>query len=198
MTLEDQLAHARTGAMYDDLSPELIAARERAVILTNKYNASFGASTPERDALLRDLLGRVGHRVHFEPALRCEFGRGIEIGDDFYANFDCIVLDAGGIRIGDKVLFGPRVGIYTSDHAIVPDERAAGGCRARPVVIHDRVWIGAGVHINGGVTIGKGTIVGSGSVVTKDLPAGVIAAGVPARPIRKITDADRTGYTPRR
>lgn len=194
MTLAEQLSHARTGAVYDDLTQELVTARERAVFLTNRYNASFGNPAEEREALLRALLGRIGARVHFEPTFRCEFGRGIEIGDDFYANFDCILLDAGGIEIGNKVLFGPRVGIYTSDHALHPEERAAGACRARPVRIGNRVWIGAGVHINGGVTIGDDTIVGSGSVVTKSLPAGVIAAGVPARPLREITEADRTGF----
>lgn len=196
MTLDEQLAFARLGAIYDDLTPELVTARERTVHLTSRYNASFGSAPAERAAILRDLLGRVGERVHFEPTFRCEFGRGIEIGDDFYANFDCIMLDAGGIEIGDKVLFGPRVGIYTSDHAIHPDERAAGACRARPVRIGHRVWIGAGVHVNGGVAIGDGTVVGSGSVVTRSLPAGVIAAGVPARPIREITEADRTGFIP--
>lgn len=194
MTLEEQLAVARSGAIYNDLTQELVTAREEAVFLTNRYNASFGAEQAEREALLQKLLGRVGTRVHFEPTFRCEFGSGIEIGNDFYANFDCIMLDAGGIEIGDQVLFGPRVGIYTSDHAIHPAERAAGACRARPVRIGNRAWIGAGVHINGGVTIGTDTIVGSGSVVTKDIPAGVIAAGIPALPIREITDADRTGF----
>ena len=194
MTLIEQLALARTGAVYDDLTEELVAAREKAVLLTDRYNASFGRAAVEREALLGELLGRVGARVHFEPTFRCEFGRGIEIGDDFYANFDCIMLDAGGIEIGNKVLFGPRVGIYTSDHAIHPEERAAGACRARPVRIGNRVWIGAGVHMNGGVTIGDDTIVGSGSVVTRSLPGGVIAAGIPARPIRDITENDRTGF----
>lgn len=194
MTLDEQLAHARSGAIYDDLTSELVSAREEAVLLTNRYNASFGGGSSEREELLRQLLGRIGARVHFEPTFRCEFGRGIEIGDDFYANFDCIMLDAGGIEIGNKVLFGPRVGIYTSDHALHPEERAAGACRARPVRIGNRVWLGAGVHVNGGVTIGADTVVGSGSVVTKDLPSGVIAAGIPARPLRDITEADRTGF----
>ncbi|MCE1237993.1 MAG: sugar O-acetyltransferase [Hyphomicrobiales bacterium] len=194
MTLDGQMAHIRSGRMYDDLTPELVEARERAVLLTNRYNASFGGPAAEREAILRELLGKVGRRVHFEPTFRCEFGRNIVIGDDFYANFDCIMLDGGGIEIGDNVLFGPRVGIYTSNHATDAAERAAGACYARPVRIGHRVWIGAGVHINPGVTIGDDAIVGSGSVVTKDVPAGVIAAGVPCRVVRPITEADRTGY----
>lgn len=104
------------------------------------------------------------------------------------------MLDGGGIDIGDHVLFGPRVGIYTSNHALDATERAAGGCYARPVKIGNRVWIGAGVHINQGVTIGDGAIIGSGSVVTRDIPANVIAAGVPCKVIREITEADKTGF----
>ncbi|MFS8114226.1 sugar O-acetyltransferase [Rhizobium jaguaris] len=193
MTLAEQFDLIRSGKMYSDLTPELITAREEAVFLTNEYNVSFGKTAEVRRALLQKLLGTVGHQVHFEPTFRCEFGRNIHIGDNFYANFDCIMLDGGGIEIGNGVLFGPRVGIYTSNHAINAAERAAGACYAKPVKIGNRVWIGAGVHINQGVTIGDDAIIGSGSVVTRDVPAGVIAAGVPCKVLREITEADRTG-----
>ncbi len=193
-SLEDQLAHMLTGQMYNDLSPELVAARQAAVLLTNAYNASFGRTASEREDLLAGLLGSIGRGVHFEPTFRCEFGRNIHIGDNFYANFDCIMLDGGGIHIGNDVLLGPRVGIYTANHAIDSSERAAGACFARPVHIEDKVWVGAGVHINPGVRIGEGSIVGSGSVVTQNIPAGVIAAGVPCKVIRAITPQDRAGF----
>lgn len=195
MTLHHQFEFIRSGKMYNDVTAELVAAREEAVFLTNDYNASFGKNADVRAALLGKLLGAVGNQVHFEPTFRCEFGRNIRIGSNFYANFDCIMLDGGGISIGDDVLFGPRVGIYTSNHAIDAAERAAGGCYAKPVKIGNQVWIGAGVHINQGVTIGDGAIIGSGSVVTKDIPAGVIAAGVPCKVLRAITAADKTGFT---
>ena len=94
------------------------------------------------------------------------------------------------------MLFGPRVGIYTSNHAVDAWERANGACYARPVKIGNYVWVGAGVHINPGVTIGDNTIIGAGSVITKDIPANVIAAGVPCKVIREITEADKTGYRP--
>lgn len=194
MTLAEQFDLIRSGKMYNDLTPELVAAREQTVFLTNEYNSSFGKPTDIRRAHLQRLLGAVGDHVHFEPTFRCEFGRNINIGDNFYANFDCIMLDGGGIEIGNNVLFGPRVGIYTSNHAINAEERAAGACYAKPVKIGNRVWIGAGVHINQGVTIGDDAIVGSGSVVTKDIPAGVIAAGVPCRVLREITEADKTSF----
>ena len=194
--LESQLTRIRSGQMYNDLTPELVAAREQTVLLTNQYNSAFSRPASEREDILRQLLGSLGTAVHFEPTFRCEFGRHIHIGNNFYANFDCVMLDGGGITIGDDVLLGPRVGIYTSNHAIDPAERAAGGCYARPVRIGNRVWVGAGVHINPGVTIGEGSIIGSGSVVTSDIPPHVIAAGVPCRVIRAITEADKSGYTP--
>lgn len=126
--------------------------------------------------------------------MRCEFGYNISIGNHFYANFDCVMLDGGGIEIGDNVLFGPRVGIYTSNHAIDAQERIAGGCYSKKVKIGNAVWIGGGVQINQGVTIGDNTIIASGSVVTKSIPENVIAGGVPCKVIRKITEADKTDF----
>lgn len=183
-----------SGEMYDDLCEELVELRQKTVLLTNQYNKSFGAPQKEREAILKQLLGGCGIDVHFEPDFRCEFGRHIFIGDHFYANFDCVILDAAKVTIGNHVLLGPRVGIYTANHAIDPWERQEGGCYAKPVTIGNRVWIGGGVSINQGVTIGDDSIIGSGSVVTKDIPAGVIAAGVPCRVIRKISPEDKTGF----
>lgn len=194
MGLMEQKAFILSGEMYNDLTPELVEARERTVFLTNEYNASFGKTREEREAILRKLLKSIGTGVHFEPTFRCEFGYNISIGNNFYANFDCIMLDGGGIEIGDNVLFGPRVGIYTSNHAADPWERINGACYAKPVKIGSNVWIGAGVYINQGVTVGDCAIIGSGSVVTRDIPANVIAAGVPCKVIREITEDDKTGY----
>lgn len=194
MNLEDQFKHMATGEMYDDLTPELIEYREKVVIKTNEYNNSFGMSPEKRLALLSNIIAKVGTNAHFEPNFRCEFGRNITIGENFYANFDCIMLDGAEITIGDNVLFGPRAGIYTSNHAIDPIERAQGACYAKPVTIGDNVWFGANVTVNQGVTIGKNSVIGSGSVITKDIPENVIAAGVPCKVIRSITDEDKTNY----
>ncbi len=194
MNLEEQRQNILKGKMYNDLTAELIEAREKAVFLTNEYNNSFGKPAKEREAILKRLLKSVGTGVHFEPTFRCEFGYNISIGDNFYANFDCVMLDGGGIEIGNNVLFGPRVGIYTSNHAIDATERVNGACYAKPVKIGNNVWIGGGVQINQGITIGDNTIIGSGSVVTKSIPANVIAAGVPCKVIREITDQDKTGF----
>jgi maltose O-acetyltransferase len=196
VTLEAQREHILSGRMYNDLTEELVQARQRAVLLTTEYNESFGQPQEQREAILRRLLRAVGRECHFEPTFRCEFGFNISVGDHFYANFDCVMLDGGGITIGDHVLFGPRVGIYTSNHAVDAAERAAGACYAKPVRIGDHVWIGGGVTINQGVTIGDNTIIASGSVVTRSIPSGVIAVGSPAQVRREITDADKTGYRP--
>lgn len=194
MSLKEQREHMLSGAMYNHLTPELRAARERAISLANEYHASFSRPAQERQEILGRLLKSVGEDVSFEPIFRCEYGDQISIGDHFHAGFDCVMLDGGEITIGDYVLFGPKVGIYTSNYAANAEERAAGACYAKPVRIGNHVWIGAGVHVNPGVTIGDNVIIGSGSVVTRDIPANVVAAGVPCRVIRKITEADRSGY----
>lgn len=184
-----------SGKMYNDLDVELLQKRKLALSLTKEYNDSYEETNEFREALLRNLLKHVGSNVHFEPDFRCEFGFNISIGDNFFANFDCIMLDGNNITIGNNVLLAPRVGLYTANHAIDPEERIAGGCYARPITIEDNVWIGAGVHIMGGVTVGKNSIIGAGSVVTKDIPTNVIAAGIPCKIIREITNADKTGFT---
>ena len=196
MNPTEQFARMATGAMYDDLTPELIAARIEAVQATDAYNRSYGQPAEEREALLRRIVGSMGRDVNLEPTFRCEFGRNIHLGSHVFANFDCVMLDGAPITIGDNVLLGPKIGLYTANHALDPRERADGACRARPITIGDDVWLGGNVTVLPGVTIGSGTVIGGGSVVTRSIPPGVIAAGNPARVIRNVTEADRTGYRP--
>lgn len=194
--LTDQLARMATGEPYDDLTPELIAARGAAVLATNAYNAAYGGDPAEREALLRAVVGSAGEGATFEPTFRCEFGVNIRLGARFFANFDCVMLDGAAITIGDDVLIGPKVGLYTSNHALDLGERIGGMCTARPITIGDGVWIAGGVTVLPGVTIGDGAVIGAGSVVTRDVPPGVVAAGNPARVLREISEQDRTGYVP--
>lgn len=191
---ENYLDFIQSGKMYNDLADILIQTRQTTMRALLTYNNLYGTDEPARKKILSDLLGSVGESAFFELGFRCEFSKHIHIGERFYSNFDCILLDGAEIRIGDDVLFGPRVGIFTTNHAIDPEERAAGACYAKPVSIGNKVWLGANVTVNQGVTIGENTIIGSGSVVTKDIPANVIAVGNPCRVLRTITEADKTDY----
>lgn len=196
MDLTQIFAHMATGDMYDDLRRPLVDARIAAVQATDRYNASYGRPQAEREALLRAVVGSMGTDVGFEPTFRCEFGRNIHLGSRVFGNFDCVMLDAAPITIGDDVLIGPKVGFYSADHALDVGERLAGACRARPITVGDGVWISGGVSVLPGVPIGAGAVIGAGSVVTADVPPRTIAAGNPARVLREITAADRTGYRP--
>ncbi|WP_412989446.1 sugar O-acetyltransferase [Pediococcus siamensis] len=192
MNLEEKFEYMATGKPYDDLDPRLVRLRARATTATNKLNDA--GTAVKKEVLLRNLMGSVGKNPTIEPNFRCEFGRNIVIGDNFYANYDCVMLDGAPIKIGNNVLLGPKVGLYTSNHLFDSIERRMGGCIAKPIHIEDDVWIAANVTILPGVRIGKGSIVGGGSVVTRDIPSCVIAAGNPCRVIRKITSEDKTKF----
>lgn len=135
-----------------------------------------------------------GKNVYFEPPFYCEYGSHIEVGENFYANTGCVMLDVGKITIGRDVLFGPNVSVYTAGHPIHPDSRRSGYEYGIPITIGDNVWIGGNCVILPGVKIGNNTVIGAGSVVTKDIPDNVCAAGNPCRVIREITDEDKPYY----
>ena len=121
-----------------------------------------------------------------EPPFHCDYGYNIHVGEKFYANFDCIILDVGEVRIGKNCLLAPRVCIFTVGHPIDPELRSTGVEAAKPVIIGDNVWIGGNTVINPGVTIGDNVVIGSGSVVTKDIPSNVVAVGNPCKPIKTL------------
>ena len=176
-------------AAKDGLPEERFACCRR----TAAYNAADPAD-PALQAMLRDIFGSVGERVRVKPPIYCDYGRHVHIGDRFFSNFNCTFLDVAEIRIGNDVLFGPNVAIYTAGHPVHPDTRARGYEYGAPVVIGDGVWIGGSVVVCPGVTIGARSVIGAGSVVTHDIPAGVIAAGNPCRVIRPITEQDAGRY----
>lgn len=149
----------------------------------------------ERGMQLLDLTGmKHGKNVYFEPPFHCEYGNHITVGENFYANIGCIMLDVAKITIGKNVMFGPNVSIYTAGHPIHPDSRNSGYEYGIPVTIGDNVWIGGSCVILPGVKIGSDVVIGAGSVVTKDIPDRVCAAGNPCRVIREITEEDRPYY----
>lgn len=178
-----------SGKLYIATDEELVAARSAARRLTSRYNAT-DEDWAERRAILQELLGGMGEDVYIEPTFRCDYGSNIHLGDRVFANFDCVILDVAEVRIGNDVLLGPRVCIYAAGHPTDAGVRAAGLEFGRPVTIADKVWVGGNCILSPGVSVGEGSIIGAGSVVTRDIPAGVLAAGAPCRVIRELTDAD--------
>jgi len=179
------------GLPNNDRAEELEKRRLVAKRLFRAYNRTTEADGEEREKIKKELFRSVGKNVFIEPDFICEMGNNISIGDNTFFNFNCIIFDMGEVTIGNNVMFGPRVGIYTTNHAFDPTERINNIVVSKPVRIGDRVWVAADVKILQGVTIGEDSIIGAGSVVTHDIPAGVIAAGNPCKVIRKITPQDK-------
>jgi maltose O-acetyltransferase len=174
------------GEPYDPSDPALVADRERARDLTRRYNATSEAESGHRERLLRELFDAVGEDPAVKPPVRCDYGYNVAVGDDFFANYGCVFLDATSISFGDRCMLGPGVHVYAVTHPIDPDERATGRERGRPVTVRDDVWIGGRAVLNPGVTVGDGAVVASGAVVTEDVPARTVVGGNPARVIREI------------
>lgn len=174
------------GQYYNASDPELVRERLLAKELLYDLNRLRPSQAGEREALLRKLLGTAGENIWIEQPFLCDYGYNIHLGRNFYANHGCTVLDCAPVAIGDNVMLAPNVGIYTAAHPLDAAERSAGWEFAKPIAIGDDVWIGAGAILMPGVTIGHGTVIGAGSVVTKDIPAGVVAAGNPCRVLREL------------
>lgn len=177
--------------LYMAADAELVKARERAKRLTRQINTATEEQTEYRNRLFRELFGGIGDNFWIESSFRIDYGCNTYIGENFYANYDCIFIDVARIDIGDNVLFGPRVCLFTAGHPIDADVRNAQLEFGKRIRIGNNVWVGGNTVINPGITIGDNVVIGSGSVVTKDIPGGVVAAGVPCRVIRKITEDDR-------
>lgn len=174
------------GDLYNASDAELVAMRRNARRLTRLFNESKEEEVERRRSLITELFGAVGPKFEIEPPFRCDYGVNIHAGDNLYMNFGCVLLDCAPIRIGRNALFAPNVHLYAATHPVDPRVRATGLELARPITIGDDVWLGGGVIVCPGVTIGDGSVIGAGSVVTKDIPAGVVAAGNPCRVIRVI------------
>ena len=138
----------------------------------------------ERDGILRELLGTCGANAFVEPAFRCDYGYNIHVGENFYANYDLIILDVCEVRIGKNCMIAPRVSIFTAAHPLDAETRISGLEFGKPVTIGDNVWIGGHAVINPGVTIGDNAVIAAGAVVTKDMPANAVVGGVPAKVLR--------------
>lgn len=175
-------------AYYDE---ELISQRAYCKAICYEYNQLHPAKIEERTALIQKLFGKTGGSFLIEPPFICDYGYNIEIGSNFYANHDCIILDGAKVVFGDNVMIAPNCSFYTAGHPLDVERRNAGLEYAYPVKVGSNVWIGGNVAVLPGVTIGDNAVIGAGSIVTKDIPSDVVAFGNPCRVIRKISDKDK-------
>ncbi|MDQ0112138.1 sugar O-acetyltransferase [Paenibacillus harenae] len=175
-----------SGELYNAGDATLINDRLSARRLTRLFNQTNETEDIRRMELLKQLFGSTGSNLYVEPTFRCDYGYNIHVGDNFYANFDCVFLDVCEIRIGDNCIIAPGVHIYTATHPLDARERITGAEYGKPVTIGDNVWIGGRAVINPGVTIGHNAVIASGAVVTKDVPDNVVVGGNPARVIKQL------------
>ncbi len=182
------------------IASDKILTRERlaAQSLCFELNSLSPEFAGERKQVLQNLLGSFTENLHIESPFYCDYGYNIFLGDNFYSNYNCVILDCAEVKIGDNVMLGPNVSIFTAGHPIDPVKRNEGWEYAIPVSIGNNVWIGGNTVINPGVQIGDNTVIGSGSVLTKDIPTNVIAAGNPCKVIREITEDDKQYYFKKR
>lgn len=162
----------------------LMATRERLW----EFNGLRPSMVDEQLAILRGLFGSCGQNIIVNQPFRCDFGCNIHVGENFFANFNLTVLDEAEVRIGNNAFIGPNVSIYTACHPLDAPTRNTFAEWAEPVTIGDNVWIGGSVTILPGVTIGDNVVIGAGSVVCRDLPSDCVAAGNPAKVIKRIPD----------
>lgn len=190
----DQRERMNSGLLYkawmDGLDEDRLACRRKLHALNTICPDERGKIID----MLKNLFGKTGEMVFLEPPFHCDYGTNIEVGENFFANFNLTILDVGKVTIGANCQIAPNVSIYTAGHPVHPAVRNTGYEYGIPVVIGDNVWIGGSAVILPGVHVGNNVVIGAGSVVTKDLPDNVIAAGNPCRVIRKITADDRRYY----
>ena len=186
------------GKIYDPSEPELVGLRQKAHRLCLEYN-QLPETDKKRDELMRELGVAGGENAYFQGPVQFDYGCFTTVGEGFYANFNFTCVDCCPVTIGDNVFVGPNVSLLTPVHPFrwqdrnpykKPDGTVTDKEYARPITIGDNCWIAGNVAVCGGVTIGEGSVIGAGSVVTRDIPPHSLAAGVPCRVIREITEAD--------
>lgn len=182
------------GKPYRAFGEELLAERQTAKELIFEFNALHPIKIEQRNKIIKRLFGKTGKNFIIESPFRCDYGYNISIGENFYANYNCTIIDCAKVTIGDNAFIGPNVSLFTAGHPVHPDVRNTQLEYAIPIFIGNNVWLGGGAIVNPGVTIGDNTVIGSGSVVTKDIPANVIAAGNPCSVRRTITEKDKSDF----
>lgn len=188
----DQIKRRDAGIAYI-ADKEVMEQQKRARKLTQELNTVDRSDFEKIEKIVKELLGK-SEGAFINPPFYCDYGFNIEVGKNFYANYNCTILDVGKVTIGDNCMFAPNVAIYTAGHPIHPDSRNSMYEYGIPVSIGDNCWLGGNTIVCPGVKIGNNVVIGAGSVVTKDIPDRSIAAGNPCRVIRTITEEDRKYY----
>jgi maltose O-acetyltransferase len=182
MTEQEKMAAA---LWFNPADKVLAKQRVQAKALCAQLNQQGPLPFKAHQELARQLFGKVGS-CYIEPNFFCDYGKNIELGQNFYANHNCVILDAAKVSIGDDVLFGPGVQIYTVTHPLDAAQRKTGLEQGKAVTISNSVWVGGGAIILPGITIGEGAVIAAGAVVTKDVPAYKVVAGNPATIIKNL------------
>jgi len=180
-----------SGQLFNVDDPQLTKDRAIAKKYCYDYNRIPFSKTKKQEKLLKSLLGKTNGWFMISAPFWCDYGYNIEVGDNFYMNHNCVILDGAKVIFGDNVFIGPNCGFYTAGHPLDAEQRNTWMEFSYPITVGNNVWIGGGVQVMPGVTIGNNTVIGGGSVVTKDIPSGVMAAGNPCRVLREITEADK-------
>ncbi|MBE6582631.1 MAG: sugar O-acetyltransferase [Ruminococcaceae bacterium] len=186
---------AALGFLYDaNFDEDILSSISRTNDLCHKFNQITPSDRKKQGEILKQILGKMGDPVTVNTPFWCDYGYNTSVGDHFFANHNCQILDGAKVTFGDYVFIAPNCVFTTAEHAIDAEQRNAGLEVALPITVGNNVWIGAGTVVLGGVTIGDNTVIGAGSIVTKDIPANVIAVGVPCRVMREITEEDKNKY----
>lgn len=183
---KSELEKLDAGDPYHFLDPDVAARKARAAKLCQEFNQISATDPAAQTAKIKEILGSHGQRVSVQATFNCDNGRNIHVGEDFLSNYNLTILDIAPVTIGDHVMIGPNVDIYTVNHPLQAAGRRDYLAQAQPVTIGHDVWIGGKVAIMPGVTIGSNVVVAAGAVVTKDVPNNVLVGGVPARIIKQL------------
>lgn len=185
---------AELGLLYDaNYDEEIVRERQRVNELCYEYNLLRPSQINERQDLMKKILKKTKEHFTIMSPFYCDLGN-IEIGENFYANYNCVILDGAKVTFGDNVFIAPNCCFSTAGHPLDIAQRNQGLEYAYPIHVGDNVWIGANVTVLAGVTIGSGSVIGAGAVVNRDIPENVIAVGNPCRVLRQITEEDKNKY----
>ena len=201
MHLEDRIKngmtfyeHGHTDPIDIEQEKKLEAQRRHCKEVMFDYNNTRPSEDVKKKEILKGILGHCTDRVFIESPVHMSYGNHVHMGDQFYANFNLVIIDDMDVYIGNQVMIGPNVTICTTGHPVYPLYREMGAHYSLPIHIGNQVWIGANSVVLPGVTIGDNSVIGAGSIVTRDIPANVVAVGNPCRVIREITERDREYY----